>query len=76
MHLQDVKSLLIGGGIDNVGGQIAAAVEIARPVGLPLAQRQRKVGALQQNPRPARCPIRGRQGERAAAHTDVGNAWR
>lgn len=47
LHLEDVKFLTVGGGIDDVGGQIAAAIEIAREIGLPLAQGQRNIGALQ-----------------------------
>jgi hypothetical protein len=47
LHLKDVKLLAVCGGVGDVGGQIAAAVEIARQIGLPLAQRQCEVGALQ-----------------------------
>lgn len=47
MYLKDVKLLTVGGGIGDVGGQIAAAVKVDRAIGLPLAQGQREVGALQ-----------------------------
>jgi hypothetical protein len=45
--LQDVKFPTVGGCVGDVGGQIAVAIEIARACGLPLAQRQREVCALQ-----------------------------
>ena len=47
LHLKDVKFLSVGGGVGNAGRQIAAAVEVARAIGLPLTQGQREVGALQ-----------------------------
>ena len=47
MHLKDVKLLTVGGGVGDAGGQIAAAVKVTRAIGLPLAQGQCEVGALQ-----------------------------
>jgi hypothetical protein len=50
LRLQEVKFLTVRGRVDEVGGQIAAAIEITRAIGLPLAQGQRDIGALQQCP--------------------------
>ena len=47
LRLKNVKFLEVGDGADDVGGKIAGAIENARGIGLPLAQRQRDVGALQ-----------------------------
>ena len=45
--LEYVKLLTVGGRVKDVRGQIAAAVKCACDIGLPLAQRQRDIGALQ-----------------------------
>ena len=47
MHLKDVKLLIVVGSVGDAGGQIAAAVKVTRAIGLPLAQGQCEVGALQ-----------------------------
>ena len=46
LHLEDIKFLAIGGGVDNVRGQVATGIKNARRIGQPLAQRQREVGSL------------------------------
>ena len=73
---QDEELHLFGGRVQKVRGQIAVAIVIARPVGRPLAQRQRHVCALQQGPSAVRRPVRHVQRQRRPAYADAAEITR
>jgi hypothetical protein len=47
LNFKNVKFLMVRGGVDKIGRQLAVAIKTARAIGLPLAQGQCDVGALQ-----------------------------